>query len=261
MAPRLSAREVTFSYDGEPVLDRVDLDLEAGEMVALIGPNGAGKSTLLRCLSRALRPQSGGIFLDEVDIRGMKPRQLARQMGMVPQSAGSQFDFTVYELVAMGRNPYLSGLRSLDQSDLAAIDRAMAVTEVSHLAERSVQSLSGGEQQRVAVARALAQEPSILLLDEPTAHLDIRYQLDIMVLLQRLNQQGGMTIVAAVHDLNLAARYFPRLVLLAAGRVVSSAPARQVLDPRLMADAYGVEVVVLEPPPLGCPLVLPVGRA
>lgn len=256
---RVDVRGLEFSYDSAPLLQEIDLQVERGDMVALVGPNGAGKSTLLRCLARALRPRAGVVLLDGQDIGRLPVRQIARRVGVVPQVQTLDFDFTVEEVVAMGRYPHLGRLGRPGPHDFRAVREAMDATRTSGVSGRPVTALSGGEQQRVAIARALAQEPQLLLLDEPTAHLDIRYQVEVMELLARLNREKALTVIAAVHDLNLAARYFRRFVLMTGGRVLATGTAREVLRPDLIRRAYGVEVVVIDHPVLGCPVVLPAG--
>ncbi|HHY94222.1 MAG TPA: ABC transporter ATP-binding protein [Firmicutes bacterium] len=248
---------LAFSYDSVPVLQDISLRVERGDMVAIIGPNGAGKSTLLACITRTLRPQVGTVVISGEDIMHLGARHLARRMGVVPQVQALEFGFSVEEVVAMGRYPHLSRFGRPGPRDLQAVREAMGATATSTLGERSVTALSGGEQQRVAIARALAQEPEILLLDEPTAHLDIRYQVQIMELLARLNREQQLTILAAVHDLNLAARYFQRFLLMSRGQILAAGDAPQVLRRDLIQRTYGVDVVVIDHPVLGCPVILP----
>lgn len=257
---RILAHGLEFRYDSHLALAGISLRIERGDMVALIGPNGAGKSTLLKCLTRALRPRCGAVLVEGRDIGRLGARELARRIGMVPQAQTLDFDFTVEEIVAMGRHPYLPPFGGLRPADLEAVRQALEATGTGSLAERPVSSLSGGEQQRVTLARALAQEPEILLLDEPTAHLDIAYQVEIMEMVRDLNRRRGMTVLAAVHDLNLAARYFPRFLLLAGGKILAAGRAEQVLRPEILRRAYGVEVIVTKHPVLACPIVFPAPR-
>ncbi|MDI6894758.1 MAG: bifunctional adenosylcobinamide kinase/adenosylcobinamide-phosphate guanylyltransferase [Bacillota bacterium] len=256
----IMVRDLEYSYDSRPVLQEIWLAVERGDMVAIIGPNGAGKSTLLRCLTRALRPRRGVVLVGGRDASRLPARQIARQMGTVPQTHATDFEFTVEELVAMGRHPHLPPFAGPGPRDLAVVREAMCLTAVESLADRPVSALSGGELQRVAIARALAQEPEILLLDEPTSHLDIAYQVEILEIARRLNRERRVTVLAAMHDLNLAAQYFPRFILLARGRILAAGPADHVLRPCLLREAYGVDVVLTTHPVAGCPVVLPAPR-
>ncbi|GER85370.1 ABC transporter [Thermogemmatispora aurantia] len=241
--PLLEVRNVTFGYGLQPIFFDVCLKLAAGEMVGLLGPNGSGKTTLLRLLSGVLRPTQGKIWLQGRELGRWRRRELARVVAVVPQELHIPFDFTVEQLVALGRLPFVGLLGSYGPQDHARIEEAMRVTGVMTLAERPFNELSGGERQRVLVAMALAQQPRLLLLDEPTAHLDIRYQIEVLELVQRLNREHGLTVLAAMHDLNLAARYFPRLVLFQRGIVADGTPAA-VLEPRLLSRVYGIAVQV-----------------
>ncbi|MEW5932616.1 MAG: bifunctional adenosylcobinamide kinase/adenosylcobinamide-phosphate guanylyltransferase [Bacillota bacterium] len=257
----LMVHDLEFSYDCRPALQEIQLTVERGDMVAIIGPNAAGKSTLLRCLTRALRPLRGVVLVGGRDASRLPARQIARQMGTVPQTPETDFEFTVEELVAMGRHPHLPPFAGPGPRDLAVVREAMRLTAVESLAGRPASALSGGELQRVAIARALAQEPELLLLDEPTSHLDIAYQVEILEIVRRLNRERRVTVLAAMHDLNLAAQYFPRFILLARGRILAAGPADRVLQPYLLREAYGVDVVLTTHPVAGCPVVLPAAHS
>ncbi len=255
MSGSLRASDVTFGYDHRNVLEGVSLNVPSGTMAALIGPNGVGKSTLLRLLCGSLHPQRGRVELDGRDIRSYAPRERARRIALVPQTLAIPFAFTVREFVALGRTPYLSTLGGERAADREAIDRALDLTETVQLAKRSVLELSGGERQRAILALALAQEPEILLLDEPTANLDIAHQLAILRLIRSLNRQQGLTVLAAIHDLNLAALFFGRLTALGDGRVVADGPPDAVLTPSLLEAVFGTRVVVLDHPREPVPFV------
>nr|BBH95819.1 ABC transporter [Thermogemmatispora argillosa] len=242
-APLLEVRHVSFGYGLQPIFFDVCLQIATGEMVGLLGPNGSGKTTLLRLLSGVLRPAQGEIRLQGRELGRWRRRELARVVAVVPQELHIPFEFTVEQLVALGRLPFVGLLGSYGSQDRARIAEAMRVTGVAALAERPFNELSGGERQRVLVAMALAQQPRLLLLDEPTAHLDIRYQIEVLELVRRLNREQGLTVLAAMHDLNLAARYFPRLVLFQRGIVADGTPA-SVLEPRLLSRVYGIAVRV-----------------
>ncbi|MGI9953088.1 ABC transporter ATP-binding protein [Moorellaceae bacterium AZ2] len=245
----LDVHGITYSYSSVPALEGITFRVRPGEMIAVIGPNGSGKSTLIKCLDRALRPQRGAVMLDGRDLWEYSPRETAKRMAVVPQETVTEFDFTVAEVVLMGRQPHLSGLlRRESQRDLAIVREAMELTSILHLAERPVSSLSGGEKQRVIIARALAQEPEVLLLDEPTSHLDITYQLEILDLLEYLNRVKKISIIAVIHDLNLAAQYFPRVILLSGGKIVDLGPPEKVITTPNMKKAYNSEILLSRHP-------------
>jgi iron complex transport system ATP-binding protein len=239
----LAFEDVTFGYRGTPVVEGVRLRLQPGELVALLGPNGAGKSTLLRLATGILRPNQGRIRLQGRDVRELARPEIARRVAVVPQEFSLQFAYTVRQLVVLGRLPHTGVWRVARAADREAVRAALAATQTEALADRVFQELSGGERQRVLLALALAQEASILLLDEPTAHLDIKHQVEVLELLRRLHLERGMTVLAVLHDLNLAARYFPRLVLLDRG-VLADGPPAEVLDSALISRVYQTPVQV-----------------
>ncbi len=239
----LDVRNVTFGYSRQPVFYDVSLQVRSGEMLGLLGPNGSGKTTLLRLLSGVLLPDEGYVLLRGGDLRRWPRRAIARSVAVVPQELHLPFDFTVEQLVGLGRTPFINLLGTQSRRDRLLIREAMRVTGIATLAGRAFNELSGGERQRVLVAMALAQEPQLLLLDEPTAHLDIKYQIETLELLQLLNREHGLTVMAAMHDLNLAARYFQRLILFQRGIVADGAPSA-VLEAGLLSRVYGVQVQV-----------------
>jgi iron complex transport system ATP-binding protein len=239
----LDVKGVTFGYDRVPLLYDVQLHVRTGEMVGLLGPNGSGKTTLLRLVSGVLRPQQGTVVLEGRNLQDWGRRGIARNIAVVPQELQVPFAFTVEQMVSLGRTPYINLLGSKSSQDTNIIQNAMHAADILPLAGRIFNELSGGERQRVMVAMALAQQPKLLLLDEPTAHLDIKYQIEILELVQQLNRERGVTVIAALHDLNLAARYFPRLVLFQRGIVADAGPA-EVLEPHLLKRVYGIDVQV-----------------
>ncbi|HPM75458.1 MAG TPA: ABC transporter ATP-binding protein [bacterium] len=241
---RLLAENATFAYRDAPVVDAVNLAIEPGQMVALVGPNGAGKSTLLKLLAGLLEPAGGVVIFAGRELAAWPPVELARRLAFMPQEVHFHFPFTVGQYVLMARHPYRGWSPFEDQNDLAAARAALTATGMEALAERSVLELSGGERQRATLAAALAQEPEVLLLDEPTAALDLRFQVEIYETLRRLNRERDLTVVAVTHDLNLAARFCPRLVLLAQGRIVADGGATEILRAELIARHYGVDVEV-----------------
>jgi iron complex transport system ATP-binding protein len=254
----LEACQVTFSFDTTPVLHQVDLCLEAGKTTGVIGPNGAGKSTLVRLLSRLLTPARGRIRLNGHNLAHWRLSDLARVLAVVPQAPELPQAFTAWEMVLMGRTPYLGWMGRESERDRAIVRQTMDETNTWHLADRLMCQLSGGEQQRVVIARALAQEPQVLLLDEPTAHLDINHQVETLSLITRLVKERELAALAIFHDLNLAAQYCDELVLLHRGQIVTQGPPHQVLTPPLLQRVYQTQVTVMAHPCNGLPVVFPV---
>src|SRR5712691_10756024 len=234
---------VTFGYDRQLLLYDLHVQVHAGEMVGLLGPNGSGKTTLLRLMSGFLRPQHGIVFLEGRDLQQWGRRNVAQRIAVVPQELHMPFAFTVEHMVSLGRTPFVNFLGTQGKHDAAIVQDALQAAGMASLAGRVFNQLSGGERQRVMIAMALAQQPKLLLLDEPTSHLDIKYQIETLELVQRLNRERGVTVVAAMHDLNLAARYFPRLLLFQRGVVADAGPA-EVLEPKLLGRVYGINVQV-----------------
>jgi iron complex transport system ATP-binding protein len=240
----LQARQLGFGYGRRPVFEDVSLSIGPGEMIGLLGPNGSGKTTLLRLLSGVLSPHHGQVLLKERDVRRWARAAVARHIAVVPQELHIPYAFTVEHLVGLGRVPFMrSFFGSYSRDDDVIVYEAMDAAGVAGLAGRVFNELSGGERQRVMIAMALAQQPQLLLLDEPTAHLDIKYQIETLELVQRLNRTRRMAIVAAMHDLNLAARYFPRIILFQRGIVADAGPT-EVLEPTLLSQVYGIDVQV-----------------
>lgn len=252
---RLELQGVRFGYGGHAVLDGVDLRLEPGEMVALLGPNGAGKSTLMNLAAGVLHPSAGEVRLDGTSLRRLPPRERARRVAMVAQGLGAPPAFTVREWVSLGRTPYLHPLRGETEADRNAVEAALRQSGASELAERMVGKVSGGERQRAALALALAQEPGLLLLDEATAHLDVRHQMELLGVVRRLNREAGLTVLAAIHDVNLAALWFERFLVLHEGRLAADGAPREVVRPELWERVFGCRVEVLEHPSGEAPLV------
>lgn len=234
---------VTFGYGRQALLYDISMQVQTGEMVGLLGPNGSGKTTLLRLLSGVLTPQQGNILLEGRDLRQWGRRGIAQRIAVVPQELHMPFAFTVVHMVSLGRIPFVNFLGSQNKHDAAIVQEAMEASGIAPLGQRVFNQLSGGERQRVMIAMALAQQPTLLLLDEPTSHLDIKYQIETLELVQRLNRERGVTVIAAMHDLNLAARYFPRLLLFQRGIVADAGPA-EVLEPGLLGRVYGINVQV-----------------
>ncbi len=240
----LEINNVDAYYGSVKVLEHVDFSAAHGEFLGIIGPNGSGKTTLLRIISRILKPKMGTIILDNSDVMAMKDKEYSRKFAAVPQDTNVNFEFSTLDIVLMGRNPHLGRLELESESDIAIARRCMELTNCWHLAERPITELSGGERQLVIIARALTQEPNVLLLDEPTSHLDINYQLEIMELLKRLTAHEGLIVIAVIHDLNLAAQYCDRLVLLHGGKISSMGSQEEVLTAEHIKSTFGADVIV-----------------
>ena len=259
MSALLAAERVSFAYGRRAVLHEVSLAVAAGELVGVIGPNGSGKTTLLRLLAGALAPDAGSVRLDGQPLAGYRRRALARRLAVVPQDATVDFPFTALEVVLMGRAAHLPAFGFPRAGDLAIARAAMARLDVGGLEDRPLDRLSGGERQRVLLARALAQEPQVLLLDEPTTHLDLRHQTQLHDVVHDLRRERGLATVSVLHDLNLAAMYCDRLLLLAAGRAVATGPPAEVLTVERLEAAYATRIYVGRTEVTG-PVVLPLPR-
>jgi iron complex transport system ATP-binding protein len=258
----LWADSVSFRYAaGAPlVVDGVTLRLADGALAGILGPNGSGKTTLLRLLSGTRRPSSGRVLLDDRPLDQLSRREVARQIAVVPQETELAFEYRAIEIVLMGRHPHLGVLTVEGPADIRIAQDALAATGTGHLADRLFHELSGGEKQRVVIAGALAQSTQLLLLDEPTASLDIGHQLEVQMLLQELNAGQGVTMLLSTHDLNLAAALCRRLVLLKDGRVLASGPTEEVLTPPAIQALYGVEADISRHPVTGHLTVVPIRR-
>ena len=244
----INLKQVSFSYSDTPVLQYIDLLVEGGEMVALLGPNGSGKTTLIKLLSGVLRPTVGDINLDGSVLSRMKRREVAQLVAVVPQQFSMPFAFTLREVVLLGRTPFLSLFSDEGERDHRIVQQAIERIGIAALTERFFNELSGGERQKAILAMALAQEPRILLLDEPTAHLDINHQVEILDLVNNLNREHGVTIIGAMHDLNLAALYFDRLILLKEGRIFADGTPEEVLTAETIEDVFAASVQVMQHP-------------
>jgi iron complex transport system ATP-binding protein len=258
--PILQLHSLTITYGSRRVLREVSLGLHAGEVLALIGPNGAGKSTLIRAASGRLTPARGRVFVRGHDVRGWPPEARARLIAVAPQAVHLPEAFTALETVLMGRTPYLGWLGRERASDCAIAQQALARVNALELADRRVGELSGGEQQRVLIARALAQAAPVLLLDEPTAHLDLKHQAGLLSLVRALAHEEGLAVLIALHDLNLAAHYADRVALLADGELRALGAPAETLTTTHLSAAYGLPVQVLAHPLHGVPLIVPDGH-
>ncbi|KQQ93360.1 hypothetical protein ASF62_16870 [Leifsonia sp. Leaf325] len=253
-ASGLSLDRVAFARAGRVIIDGVDVTLPRGAFGALVGPNGAGKSTLLHLIASIERAASGGIVFDGAALPTMPRRERARTVAVAEQQSDTELDLSVVDVVMLGRTPHLGAFASASATDAAVVRDALAAVGAADLATRRFHTLSGGERQRVTLARALAQQPSLLLADEPTNHLDIRSQLSALSLLAEL-ARGGLTVLAALHDLGHAAAYADHVIVLAEGRVVAAGDPATVLTPDLVLDVYGVRAAVLRHPLTGRPLL------
>jgi iron complex transport system ATP-binding protein len=253
----LSVERVTFGYHERTVLDDLSLEVRAGERVAIVGANGAGKTTLLKLMADLLRPKTGIVRLGARDVRAFSRRELAKKLSMVPQELTMPFSFAARELVECGRTAYLRLFSAPTLEDRRVVDAAMSFTATTSFGDRSIGELSGGERQRVVIAMVLAQEPHVMLLDEPTQHLDLTKQGEILELLVELSRARGLSIVATMHDLNLAAQYFDRLIVLADRRVVADGPPAAVLRADVLEVAYGGRLDFVKTPSRDVPIVLP----
>ncbi len=255
MTARYQLQDVDFRYTDEWVLQGCSLDVAEGEMLGVIGPNGSGKTSLLKLMAGLLQARNGRVMLDGVDLRSLPPREIARKVALVPQASHVLFPYTVGELVLMGRFVHQQGWGWESETDLRIARQAMRTMEVEHLAGRAVQTLSGGEQHRVMVARALAQQASILLLDEPTAFLDLKHQIDIYAVLKGLNRERNVTVVLVSHDVNLASQHCSRLVLLHGGRAFRTGNPAEVLTAEHLRSVYGCDVLIDAHPTAGTPRI------
>ncbi len=252
----IEIKELNVSYGPRRVLSNISLDVKAGETLALLGPNGSGKSTLIRALSGVV-PATGSLCLSGRDLNGLNPAERARLMAVVPQTVSLPPAFSVWETVLLGRTPYLNFLGQISARDEEIARCALAKVDALDFAERRVGELSGGEQQRVLLARALAQSTPVLLLDEPTTHLDLQHQIGILELVHKLAREEKLTVLIALHDLNLAARYADRVALIVEGQIKALGTPKEVLRPELISQVYKWPVQVIQHPFLDTPLILP----
>ncbi|MER6200697.1 ABC transporter ATP-binding protein [Streptomyces sp. NPDC001586] len=256
---RLAARGVTVGYGGRSVIDDLHVAIPPGVISTIIGSNGCGKSTLLRTLSRLLKPTKGSVVLDGEDIATLRTRDVAKKLGLLPQAPVAPEGLTVADLVARGRHPHQSWLRQWSSDDAAVVERALAMTGVSDLADRPVDALSGGQRQRVWISMTLAQGTDLLLLDEPTTFLDLAHAIDVLDLVDDLHE-SGCTVVMVLHDLNLATRYSDNLIVMRAGSILAQGHPRDVITAELLYEAFGLRAKVIEDPVGDRPLIVPIGR-
>jgi len=252
----LELKNISFSYFNGLILQDIDLSVRPGEMVGLLGPNGSGKTTLIKIASGILRPKKGEVRMDGALISRMERKAVSRRLAVVPQSFNTPFAFTVKEVVSLGRIPFLKPMAEENENDRKIIDSVMELVGVAALKERRFDELSGGERQKVVLAMALAQQPQILLLDEPTVHLDIHHQVQILEMVKQLNISTGLTVLAAMHDLNLSSLYFNRLILLKAGAIQADGTPAQVLTRDIVESVFTTPVIVETHPVTGDPQII-----
>ncbi|MCX5399950.1 ABC transporter ATP-binding protein [Streptomyces sp. NBC_00102] len=256
----LGARGLRLGYGSRDIVKDLDIDIPPGGVTMIVGPNACGKSTLLRSLARLLAPSAGTVLLDGKDIRSMPTKAVAGILGILPQTPVAPEGITVADLVGRGRYPRQGWLRSWTAEDDAAVAEALLATDVLELAERPVDELSGGQRQRVWIAMAIAQHTDVLLLDEPTTYLDISHQLDVLDLLTDINRERGVTMVAVLHDLNLACRYADHLVAMKDGRIVAEGRPTEIVTEELVTEIFGMRCSVVPDPASGTPMIVPIGR-
>lgn len=259
-ARRLGSDNLTLGYTESSVVDNLSVALPPGQVTIIVGANACGKSTLLRGLARLLKPRSGVVHLDGADIHKLPHRTLARQLGILPQMPTAPDGITVADLVGRGRSPHQGWFRQWTSADDAAVMEALTVTGTRELAARNIDELSGGQRQRVWIAMALAQDTSVLLLDEPTTYLDLAHQIEVMDVVSELNARRGTTVAMVLHDLNLAARYADHLIAMKSGDIVAEGDPCTILTADLVHEVFGLESVVVPDPVTGTPLVVPLGR-
>ncbi|MGH3787104.1 MAG: ABC transporter ATP-binding protein [Pseudonocardiaceae bacterium] len=257
---RLQARDLALAYDDNVVVDGLDLAVLDGTVSAVIGPNGCGKSTVLRALARLMRAKRGHVLLDGKRIDKLPTREVAKVLGVLPQSPIAPEGLAVADLIARGRHPHQAWYRQWSSDDEAAVAEALSWTGMTEFAERSVDELSGGQRQRAWISMALAQGTDLLLLDEPTTFLDLAHQVDVLELVERLHTEAGRTVVMVLHDLNMAARYAQRLIAMRAGRIIAQGTPWEVLTEPLLSEVFELDAQVLTDPIAGTPLVVPAGR-
>ncbi|MVF11560.1 ABC transporter ATP-binding protein [Ketobacter sp. MCCC 1A13808] len=256
---RLQVKRMSVGYEHDPILKTLNIDIPDGSFTAIIGPNGCGKTTLLRSLCRLLKPETGQVCLDGENIHHYPAKTVAKQLGLLPQSANAPEGIRVTDLVARGRYPHQTLFRQWSEEDAVAVQLAMDVTGTTQFADRMVDSLSGGQRQRVWIAMALAQQTPILLLDEPTTYLDIAHQIDLMELFRMLNLESGRTLVAVLHDLNHACRYATHLIAIKDGEVVAQGSPQRIITAQLVQQVFGLDCIVINDPVSHTPLIIPKG--
>ncbi|AYC30491.1 ABC transporter ATP-binding protein [Paenisporosarcina cavernae] len=260
MSTAIEAKELSIGYSEKLLFENLQLNIPKGEITVFVGSNGCGKSTLLRSIARLLKPSEGSILLEGKEIHQMSSREIAKKMGILPQSPVSPEGLTVHELVKQGRYPHQTWLKRWSAEDAAKVDAAMEATRITHLKDQPVDTLSGGQRQRAWIAMTLAQDTDVILLDEPTTYLDMTHQIEILDLLFELNEMQGRTIVMVLHDLNLASRYAHNMVAIKDGKVHDQGTPEKIITCDLVRSVFGMECQVSKDPMFGTPHCIPFGR-
>ena len=253
----VSVKNLSFSYGAEGILHDINVKIAKGKFYAILGPNGSGKTTLLRNISKALNSGKEKIFIGEKDICLFNSKALAKEIASVPQSTSTEFDFSVFDIVLMGRAPYISRFSTESEDDMKIAQKAMEITNTWYLKHKDINALSGGERQRVIIARAIAQETDIIILDEPISHLDIYHQIEILKAIKELNMEKHITIIAVLHDINLAAAFSDSMILMHEGKVYTQGSPEQILKSEIIKEVYGIEVQIIKNPVTGKPHLIP----
>lgn len=256
MSSILGIKNLTIDYNGIIAIDDLNIDFKKGRFYTILGPNGAGKSTLLKAISKNIENMKGSIFIDNMNIKDLKIKNLAKKISMVPQETSIDFDLMGEEIVLMGRIPHLKRLEKEGSQDFSIVKEAMRKTNTIHLRNRSVTKMSGGEKQRVVVARALAQEAGIMLLDEPVSQLDLHNQIEIMNIIRDLVDREGLTAICVLHDINLAVNYSDEILIMKAGKLVSMGKPVDIIRQDIIEDTYGIDVKIIENPITNKPFII-----
>lgn len=254
----LNIKNIEFGYGKKAILKDISFSVEKGEFISIIGPNGSGKSTLLKTLNNIYTPRKGKIYLNDENIQNLKRVEIAKMVSLVPQETYIDYEFTVKDIVSMGRHPYKGRFKKENLEDKSIIDEALKLTHTEYIKDRLITEISGGERQRVIIAKALAQKSSIILLDEPTSSLDINHQIEILNLLKDLNRDKETTVIAVLHDINLAARYSDRIIFLDHGRVISKGTPSDVITKENINKAYDMEVYLERNKYTNSPYLIPI---
>jgi len=256
---QIKINNLKWSYHKSQILKGIDFEFRKNCFYGIIGPNGSGKTTLLKNITKILLPQKGTIFINNEDIIDMKNIKVAKIISVVPQSTNLEFEFSVMDVVLMGRNPHIRRFNSESATDIEIAKKAMDLTNTWHLREKSITKISGGERQRVIIARAIAQQAKIMLLDEPVSQLDIHHQVEILNIIKDLNRREMITVITVLHDLNLASQYCDYLLLMDEGKVIKHGLPEQIITPENILKAYGIKVYITKNPITKSPLVIPFG--